>query len=177
MGDVQDDDVLCGIGSVPICKSCGSERVARDAWACWNPQTGLWEIENVFDQEYCHKCEGETHFVWKRVEAVPSQKTRELNDRFRMQGKGKGSILLTVGVQAEGRDFIKAAYLAIRNFAAFSKDNDPWGEHDFGRVEVASKAVHWKIDYYNPTLTAGSENPANEGETHRVLTIMLPSEY
>ena len=177
MGDVQDDDVLGGIGSVPSCKKCGSERVARDAWACWNPQTGLWEIENVFDQEYCHKCEGETHFVWERVEAVPSQKIRELNDRFRMQGQGKGSILLTVGMQAEGKDFIKAAYLAIRSFTTFSKDNDPWGEHDFGRVEVNGKVVHWKIDYYNPTLTAGSENPANEGETHRVLTIMLPEEY
>ena len=68
MGDVK-DEVLADIGSLPTCKACGSERVARDAWACWNPQTGLWEIETVFDQEFCHKCESETHFVWKRVEA------------------------------------------------------------------------------------------------------------
>ena len=177
MEDIQNDDALGDIGSVPTCQSCGSELVARDAWACWNPQFGLWELETVFDQEYCHQCEGETHFLWKRVEAVPSQKIRELNDRFRMQGHGQGSILLTLGVQAEGDDFVKAARIAIRSYAAFSADNDPWGEHDFGRVEVAGKAVFWKIDYHNPTLTAGSENPANEGETHRVLTIMLPEEY
>lgn len=176
MGDVQ-DDVLGGIGLVPTCKSCGSERVARDAWACWNPQTGLWEIENVFDQEYCHKCEGETHFVWKRAEAVPSQKIRELNDQFRMQGEGMGSVLLTVGIQAAGVDFVQAAHEAVRGFTAFSKDSDPWGEHDYGRVEVNGKVVHWKIDYYNPTLTAGSENPASERDTYRVLTIMLPEEY
>lgn len=85
--------------------------------------------------------------------------------------------LLTLGIQAEGADFIKAAYLKIRNFAAFSADTDPWDEHDFGRVEVEDKPVFWKIDYYSLDLTTGSDNPANAGETHRVLTIMLPEEY
>lgn len=177
MGSAMEDDVLGDIGFVPTCRDCGSERVARDAWACFNPATGLWELETTFDQEYCHVCEGETHFVWKRVEAVPSQKVRELNDRFRMQGLGNGSIMITTGVRGEGTDFVVAAYIGVRTFTGFTTDNDPWGEHDFGRIVIAGKAVFWKIDYYNPTLTAGSENPANEGETHRVLTIMLPEEY
>ena len=59
----------------------------------------------------------------------------------------------------------------------FRTSNDPWGEHDFGAVEVRGEKVFFKIDYYTLDLNAGSENPANEGETHRVLTIMLASEY
>jgi hypothetical protein len=55
--------------------------------------------------------------------------------------------------------------------------NDPWGEHDFGAVEIDGEKVFFKIDYYTPDLSAGSENPANEGCTHRVMTIMLASEY
>jgi len=55
--------------------------------------------------------------------------------------------------------------------------NDPWGEHDFGAVEIDGEKAFWKIDCYDRTLTAGSENPANEALTHRVLTIMLASEY
>ena len=46
-------------------------------------------------------------------------------------------------------------------------DNDP---PHYGRV-------FFKIDYYDLALDQGSENPANEGCTHRILTIMLASEY
>lgn len=38
------------IGSVPCCQACGSERVARDAWACFNPEFGLWELEMAFER-------------------------------------------------------------------------------------------------------------------------------
>jgi hypothetical protein len=37
----------------------------------------------MFDQEYCPQCDGETHFVWKWVEAVPNLRIREVNDKFR----------------------------------------------------------------------------------------------
>jgi hypothetical protein len=53
----------------------------------------------------------------------------------------------------------------------------PGGEHDFGAVEVAGERLFWKIDSYDPMLRQGSENPGNEAVTHRVLTIMLASEY
>ncbi len=42
------------IGEVPVCRCRGSTRVARDAWACFNPQSGLWELEHVFDHAHCH---------------------------------------------------------------------------------------------------------------------------
>lgn len=177
MGHMQ-DDVVGGIGTVPVCKSCGSEWVALDAWACWNPDSGLWELENVFDDAHCHACKGETTLIWKRLDAAePRQAIRELNDRFRREGLGSGSVMVTSGVQAHGTDFVLKAVKAVRSFDQFSDENDPWGEHDFGAVEVDGERVFWKIDCYDPTLTAGSENAANEALTHRVLTIMLASEY
>ena len=174
---VEELDVAGEIGTVPTCSKCGSERVVRDAWGCWNPASGLWELEDVFDQEFCKKCEDETHFVWKRVDDVASKRIRELNDHFRRDTIGRGSIVLTEGIVSKGRAFVKDAAEAVQTYKDFNKDNDPWGEHDFGAVDVADQMVFWKIDYYTPDLTAGSDNPANEAQTHRVLTIMLASEY
>lgn len=165
------------IGAVPSCVRCGSQRVSRDAWACWNTEFGLWELESTFDDAHCHACEERTSLVWSRDEIPPNLKVRELNDRFRQEGQGRGSVMLTTGIQELGHDFIMAAVANVRSFDDFSDDNDPWGEHDFGAVEVQSEKVFFKIDYYDPNLTKGSENPANEGITHRVMTIMLPSEY
>lgn len=176
MGILQ-DEVEGDVGSVPVCKACGSERVARGARACWNPESGLWELEHVSENAYCQSCEGLTTLVWKRNEAPPQNRICELNDAFRMKGEGNGSIMVTVGVQALGEALMKEAMLAVKEFSDFSKDNDPWGEHDFGAVEIDGQKIFWKLDYYNRDLTAGSENPANDAITHRVLTIMLASEY
>lgn len=165
------------IGSVPRCERCGSERVVKDAWARFNPEFGLWELETVFDAARCHACDGETALTWVRQEIPPNQRIRELNDLFRRTGHGNGSVFVTSGLQERGGAFVVDAVKAVRTFEDFSDDNDPWGEHDFGAVEINGERVFFKIDYCDPTLTKGSENPANEGETHRVLTIMLASEY
>jgi hypothetical protein len=85
--------------------------------------------------------------------------------------------MLTAGIQEKGGEFATEAVKAVREFKDFSDENDPWGEHDFGAVEVDGQKVFFKIDYYDPSLQQGSENPANAGCTHRVLTIMLTSEY
>ena len=165
------------INAVPVCRTCGSEHVAKDAWACFNRQSGLWELETVYDDEHCHSCEGSTKLDWIPADALQNRRVRALNDRFRTQGLGNGSIMVTSGIQAEGAEFVLAAVKATRAFDAFSKDNDPWGEHDFGAVEINDQKVFWKLDCYDPTLTQGSENPANDALTHRVLTIMLACEY
>lgn len=166
------------IGSIPVCKTCGSERVAREAWTCWNPQSGLWELENVFDNAHCHSCEGVTSLEWRELDgSKPSTAIQELNDLFRCKGRGNGTILVTPGVQERGQEFMQGAFQAVREFDQFSDDNDPWGEHDFGAIEIEGEKVFWKIDCYDPTMTQGSENPANEALTYRVLTIMLASEY
>lgn len=106
---------------------------------------------------------------------------RELNDLFR---KGErpdlGRIMLTKGV----RDLAAASllgdiavYVKVQTFDTFTDDNDPYEEHDFGHFEFAGEMCFWKIDYYNKTLDGGSEDPADESKTARVLTIMLASEY
>ncbi|SDL26423.1 DUF3768 domain-containing protein [Aliiruegeria lutimaris] len=176
MGILQ-EDIAGDVSAMPVCQRCGSDRVVREAWACWNPATGLWELETVFDREYCHQCEAETRCRWKRAAEVPRAAIRDLNDRFRRKGAGHGSVVITQGVQAKGAAFIDKAITAVRGFDGFNEANDPWAEHDFGVVEVEGDRVFWKIDPYDLSLTMLSQNPANEGVTHRVLTIMLASEY
>jgi hypothetical protein len=165
------------IGSVPSCETCGSQRVVRAAWAAFNPDSGLYELEQVLRAAHCHLCDLEAELVWTQPVQPPSLRVRELNDLFRTAGQGRGSLMLTSGIQAEGEDFLKATVSAVQSFSDFSEDNDPWGEHDFGVVDVSGEKVFFKFDYYDPTCSQGSENPANEAQTHRVLTIMLASEY
>ena len=56
---------------------------------------------------------------------------------------------------------------------AFTPDNDPHGEHDFGSFEYAGKTIFWKVDCYDRDLNYGSPDPADENVTERVLTVML----
>lgn len=103
---------------------------------------------------------------------------RDLNDAFRRSGPGsRGQWLVTRGVAAQGPDFQRLATSAVQQFESFTAGNDPYGEHDFGSLNVVGQTLFWKIDYYDPSLTYGSEDPADPARTCRVLTIMLASEY
>jgi len=168
---------LDAIGEVPICATCGSERVVRDAWACWNREAGLWELENSFDAAFCHHCERETKLKWIRPVEPPNQAVRDLNDAFRKMGTGKGTVLVTPGVSDLGSEAVAGIVAKVQAFETFTEDNDPWGEHDFGAIDLGDQKVFWKIDPYDLDLKYHSPNPANPAVTHRVLTIMLASEY
>ena len=65
----------------------------------------------------------------------------------------------------------------VERFDTFTPDNDPHHEHDFGSFEHDGERIFWKIDYYDRSLTNGSEDPSDPAQTTRVLTIMLASEY
>ncbi|MGP2490308.1 DUF3768 domain-containing protein [Mesorhizobium sp. PUT5] len=108
--------------------------------------------------------------------ARPRPTIAELNDAFRSSFLF-GQILLTPGIASlPGPD--RAAIIAkVQSFDAFGPDNDPYGEHDFGSFDQAGVKVFWKIDYYNLSMTGGSEDPADVKKTRRVLTIMLAREY
>lgn len=102
---------------------------------------------------------------------------REHNDLFRCAGVGQGSVMLTSGIDAQGGLFAAAAVAAVRTYTAFDRDNDPHHEHDFGAFTLEGKRLFFKIDYYNLTLDCHSPDAADPAVTHRVLTIMLASEY
>jgi len=99
-----------------------------------------------------------------------------LNDLFRQTFIG-GKIVMTQGVAALSEETSTKVLNAVRTFTAFTKDNDPHSEHDFGLFEVEGTQFFFKIDYYDPSLECASENPADPLVTARVLTIMLASEY
>jgi hypothetical protein len=107
---------------------------------------------------------------------MSAEKIRALNDAFRRSFAG-GKVMMTAGIAALS-DAAHARMLdEVRTFDAFTADNDPHGEHDFGSFEVDGRKIFWKIDYYDAAMEFGSEDPADPTKTTRVLTIMLASEY
>ncbi|MBI4275808.1 MAG: DUF3768 domain-containing protein [Rhizobiales bacterium] len=99
-----------------------------------------------------------------------------LNDLFRRSFSG-GKVVMTAGVDALP-DMVKAAVLQkVATFDAFTDDNDPYAEHDFGSFELVGRKFFWKIDLYDRELQYGSEDPADPEMTTRVLTVMLADEY
>lgn len=102
---------------------------------------------------------------------------RKLNDEFRCFGIGRGSLMLTAGIHETGPKFVQEVVAAVQAFSAFTSDNDPYDEHDFGAFYIGCERLFFKIDYYDLDLQAHSPNAANPAVTHRVLTIMLASEY
>lgn len=104
----------------------------------------------------------------------------EINDRFRHDVLTKplehGKCLLTQGIATLPPHTQIAIFLKIRAYKTFKTGDDPYGEHDFGAIEVpGSEKVFWKIDYYEDSqCNAGTEDIEN---AYRVLTIMHASEY
>ena len=121
------------------------------------------------------------------AEAAPIDKPRDSariaaqNDLFRNSLGStsllNGMVIATAGVVARGERFHAEAMQAVAGFSVFTEDNDPHGERDFGAFEIDGVRLFWKIDLYDPDLRYGSEDPANPKATHRVLTVMLASEY
>lgn len=104
------------------------------------------------------------------------ERIRKLNDAFRTTFLG-GRVMMSTGV-ASLLDDTRAEILdKVRTFNAFTEDNDPSGEHDFGVVEAGGRRVFWKIDYYDAACEYGAEDPADPSQTTRVLTIFFAHEY
>src|SRR5208337_4467883 len=107
---------------------------------------------------------------------APAERIRDLNDELRTTGVG-GKTYLTRSVCAMGPEFVANACAAVRNFDAFTDDNDPWQEHDCAMLDVDGERVMFKIDYYDLNMEALSPDAADPNVTRRVLTIMLAEEY
>jgi Protein of unknown function (DUF3768) len=101
---------------------------------------------------------------------------RALNDDFRRTFIG-GMVMITAGVEALPLDQRRSLLQKVRAFDAFTVDNDPHGEHDFGAVDEGDVRCFWKVDYYDRATEMGSPDPADPAVTTRVLTVMRADEY
>jgi len=90
---------------------------------------------------------------------------------------GSTKMILTRMVAALPEDTLAHLRCAVASFDAFTEDNDPYGERDFGSIELEGERYFWKIDYYDRSLRFGVEDPSDTTETVRVLTLMHASEY
>nr|DAS71275.1 MAG TPA: Protein of unknown function (DUF3768) [Caudoviricetes sp.] len=106
-----------------------------------------------------------------------TERIRQLNDNFRRYGIGNGEIYISSGVAALSDEDIFRLQQEVRNYEDFSKDNDPYREHDFGSIDFKKEKYFFKIDYYDKTRTFLSPNPADPDCTLRVLTIFHADEY
>lgn len=97
-----------------------------------------------------------------------------LNDQARQSFTGC-RVVITQSVQA--LDNLADLLDQVRRFDAFTPDNDPYGEHDFGSFRHAAETIFWKFDYYDVDLQMHSPDPSDATVTTRVLTIMLANEY
>lgn len=102
---------------------------------------------------------------------------RRLNDRFRKDPMRYGKFYMTRGVASMPTEFIRKAVQAMKDFSAFDDANDPHGEHDLCAFDIDGVKLFAKVDYYNRTMTAGSEDPSNDAITLRVLTLMRAEDY
>lgn len=109
-------------------------------------------------------------------QANTTSKIAALNDRFRETFWG-GKVMTTQGINLLPEATQLGIFRAVMEFDQFSQANDPYGEHDFGKITVDGHNCFWKIDYYDNRMEFGSENPANPDVTTRVLTVMLTDEY
>ncbi|MBB3475864.1 DUF3768 domain-containing protein [Sphingomonas sp. BK345] len=118
---------------------------------------------------------------------------RTLNDAARAHPGALCRCSITLGVDALPIADRIAILRQIVTYDAFTDDNDPHNEHDFGSLyrlasgawtperpddaDQIAQTVCWKFDYYDLALEFGSAEPWNAAATARVLTIMLASEY
>jgi len=112
-----------------------------------------------------------------REQDTNTARIRELNDLLRTTFFVGGIVVQTEGIQNLPEAEQSRIREKVETFNDFTEDNDPYQEHDFGSFTHAGNKIFWKIDYYDPTLQKGSEDPADPKQTKRVLTIMLAKEY
>lgn len=81
-----------------------------------------------------------------------------------------GTVIITAGVKK--LPFLERVELfnLVRNFNNFTFNNDPYNEHDFGKISLRNVNYFFKIDYYD-------QNNGCTLSNNRVLTIMRADEY
>lgn len=128
------------------------------------------------NDDQTNACEGNERDAVSLAEAARRTIIRCLNDTFRTTFAG-GQVMLTQGILALDGEAQRIILERVRGFEAFCTDNDQHGERDFGSFDHDGERIAFKIDYFDLSLTYGSENPADASITRRVMTIMLMDEW
>ena len=104
---------------------------------------------------------------------------QRLNDAMRLGGpKNNGDQIVFAGDLAQADVELQIMALRrVREFTAFTEDNDPGGEHDMATLAVLGHSVMFKIDYYDLALKYGSGEPWNADKTRRVMSIFFAHDY
>jgi len=104
------------------------------------------------------------------------QRIRRRNDEARMF-LTDGTVFSTRGIAGMPTEDQAAILERVRTFDDFDRENDPYGEHDFGAFDYKGDRIFWKIYCYDRQMPWGSPDPTNPRVTKRIITIMLASEY
>lgn len=112
------------------------------------------------------------------------QRIAEHNDLFRSQAglpvcnpPVPGWSCQTAGIDALTLDQRRTILARVRNYDDFIEDDDLPNARDYGAFTLPGAGkIFWRIEYYDPTLTKDSDDPANPENTSRVLTIKLMGE-
>jgi len=102
------------------------------------------------------------------TEIVDVSRIRALNDDLRRSLAG-GVLMMTAGVIALGRAKQIAILDAVAAFDDFDADDDPYGEGDFGALEVEGERIFFKVDLYEPCQTPRQR----KGETGKLVPLVV----
>lgn len=80
--------------------------------------------------------------LFGRAGTVPDR-ISALNDTFRRTLAG-GKVVMTAGIASLSHDEREEVIKAVGTLEAFDRDDDPYGEHDFGALEVRGRRIFWK---------------------------------
>lgn len=103
-------------------------------------------------------------------------KIRALNELLRQKFVG-GRVLTTIGIRSKPVEDVSRILYKVQHFSDFNKNNNVYGERDYGSFAFKGDVIIWKIDYYDKNYRFMSENPADPTITNRVLTIMTSEDF
>jgi len=107
--------------------------------------------------------------------AEQTRKLRELNVTLRRE-MPHGHVIITRAVGQLELATLLEITKAVREFDAFTADDEPWDEHDFGQVIVDGQSYFWKIYAHDPGMASGSTDTTDEAATRRIIRIMTENE-
>jgi hypothetical protein len=105
-----------------------------------------------------------------------SEKIARLNDRARAAMGLACRLVQTPGINALSPQDQSKIREKVETFNAFTPDDDPHGERDFGAFDHQERRIFWKIDYYDKDLMFESEDPADVfKKLAAVAALLLPT--